>query len=166
MAGLLDFRCLSVWEVGHCGENVDPDDSNPKKLPRAVRERLRQLLHAISYGMLLPYDIHREEIATKELWFTGFRDTKFAKQLRRYLYERIYDRSFLNSIFVEQDELEKWCWRMNEHLPAFCFTTPRGELVRQSAQTEDKQAARELHDKLKAQSWQVAKLGHKPARLG
>jgi integrase len=44
------------------------------------------------------------------------------------------------------------------------FTTPRGELVRQSAQTEDKQAAREFHDKLKAESWQVAKLGHKPAR--
>ena len=44
------------------------------------------------------------------------------------------------------------------------FTTPRGELVRQSAQTEDKQAAREYHDKLKADSWRVAKLGQKPAR--
>ncbi|MEQ1773742.1 MAG: site-specific integrase [Burkholderiales bacterium] len=44
------------------------------------------------------------------------------------------------------------------------FTTPRGEFVRQSAQTEDKQAAREYHDKLKAESWRVAKLGHKPAR--
>ena len=42
------------------------------------------------------------------------------------------------------------------------FTTPRGELVRQSAQTEDKQAAREYHDKLKAESWRVAKLGQKP----
>jgi integrase len=44
------------------------------------------------------------------------------------------------------------------------FTTPRGELVRQSAHTEDKKAAREYHDKLKAESWRVAKLGQKPAR--
>lgn len=44
------------------------------------------------------------------------------------------------------------------------FTTPRGELVRQSAQTEDKQVAREYHDKLKAESWRVAKLGQKPIR--
>jgi integrase len=44
------------------------------------------------------------------------------------------------------------------------FTTPRGQLVRCSAQTEDKQAAQQLHDKLKAESWRVAKLGDKPSR--
>ncbi|MGH9425853.1 MAG: tyrosine-type recombinase/integrase [Terriglobia bacterium] len=44
------------------------------------------------------------------------------------------------------------------------FTTPGGKLVRQSSQTEDKQAAQELHDKLKAESWRVAKLGQKPNR--
>lgn len=44
------------------------------------------------------------------------------------------------------------------------FTTPGGLLVRQSAQTEDKQAAQELHDTLKAASWRVAKLGQKPVR--
>src|SRR6266513_5105759 len=44
------------------------------------------------------------------------------------------------------------------------YTTPRGELVRQSAQTSDRQAAQELHDKLKAESWRVEKLGEKPGR--
>jgi len=44
------------------------------------------------------------------------------------------------------------------------FTTPGGELVRQSAKTENRQAAQELHDKLKAESWRVEKLGHKPTR--
>ena len=44
------------------------------------------------------------------------------------------------------------------------FTTPRGQLVRCSAQTEDKQAAQQFHDKLKADSWRVAKLGDKPSR--
>lgn len=44
------------------------------------------------------------------------------------------------------------------------FTAPSGELVRCSAQTESRQAAQELHDKLKAESWRVAKLGDKPSR--
>ena len=42
------------------------------------------------------------------------------------------------------------------------FTTPRGQLVRRSAQTEDKQAAQELHDRLKAESWRVDRLGEVP----
>jgi len=42
------------------------------------------------------------------------------------------------------------------------FTTASGERVRCSAETESKAEAKELHDKLKAESWRVAKLGDKP----
>ncbi len=44
------------------------------------------------------------------------------------------------------------------------FTTPSGERVRCSAATEDKTQAQEFHDKLKAESWRVSRLGHKPKR--
>ena len=44
------------------------------------------------------------------------------------------------------------------------FTTPSGERVRCSAATEDKTQAQEFHDKLKAESWRVVKLGDKPKR--
>lgn len=44
------------------------------------------------------------------------------------------------------------------------FTAPSGELVRRSAQTEDRHAAQELHDTLKAASWRVQKLGQRPNR--
>lgn len=44
------------------------------------------------------------------------------------------------------------------------FTTPSGERVRRSAETGSKVQARELHDKLKAESWRIAKLGEKPKR--
>lgn len=44
------------------------------------------------------------------------------------------------------------------------FTTPSGERVRCSAATEDKTQAQEFHDKLKAESWRVARLGDKPKR--
>ena len=44
------------------------------------------------------------------------------------------------------------------------FTTPSGERIRCSARTEDRAQAKELHDKLKAESWRVAQLGEKPER--
>lgn len=42
------------------------------------------------------------------------------------------------------------------------FTTPAGERVRCSAGTADKTQAQEYHDKLKAESWRIQRLGEKP----
>lgn len=44
------------------------------------------------------------------------------------------------------------------------FVTPSGERIRRAAGTADKTQAQELHDKLKAESWRVVKLGEKPRR--
>ena len=44
------------------------------------------------------------------------------------------------------------------------LTTPSGERVRCSAATEDKILAQEFHNKLRVESWRVAKLGDKPKR--
>lgn len=43
------------------------------------------------------------------------------------------------------------------------FTTPRGKRIRCSAQTEDRQQAQELHDKLRAEAWRQLKLKEKPS---
>lgn len=42
------------------------------------------------------------------------------------------------------------------------FATPAGERVRRSAETSSKTEARELHDRLKAESWRIQKLREKP----
>lgn len=44
------------------------------------------------------------------------------------------------------------------------FVTPSGQRVRQSTGTANRDLAQELHDKLKAESWRIAKLGEKPRR--
>lgn len=116
----IPLSILSVWEISHRWQDVDPDESDPQKLPRPVRERMRQLLRALTYG-LLPYDVYGEEIFVDELWFTGIRKNKFCKKLERHLYQGIYDKEFLTSVFLNRDEVEKWCWRVNEVLPAFWF---------------------------------------------
>jgi len=42
------------------------------------------------------------------------------------------------------------------------FYSPDGKRVRQSAKTSDKQLAKELHDRLKAEYWRVQQVGDKP----
>jgi integrase len=42
------------------------------------------------------------------------------------------------------------------------FIGANGERIRRSACTEDKQAAQELHDRLKAESWRIKNVGEKP----
>jgi integrase len=44
------------------------------------------------------------------------------------------------------------------------FQSPRGEIVRRSTGTEDRQQAQEYHDRLKADLWRVFHLGEKPRR--
>ena len=44
------------------------------------------------------------------------------------------------------------------------FCTPNGERVRRSAETENKAQAKELHYKLKAETWRLQKLGERPKR--
>lgn len=44
------------------------------------------------------------------------------------------------------------------------IATPSGERIRRSAETSDKAAAKEYHDKLKAESWRAGKLRERPER--
>ena len=44
------------------------------------------------------------------------------------------------------------------------FTTPSGERIRCTANTEEKSQAQEFHDKLKSDAWRVSNLGEKPKR--
>jgi integrase len=43
-------------------------------------------------------------------------------------------------------------------------TTPRGHRIRESAKTEDRKAAQEYHDRLKAEAWREDKLRERPSR--
>jgi len=44
------------------------------------------------------------------------------------------------------------------------FHSPNGERIRRSTETENKAQAKELHDKLKAETWRLQKLGERPKR--
>lgn len=44
------------------------------------------------------------------------------------------------------------------------FTAPNGQRIRQSTGTTDRKAAQHLHDKLKAEIWEVQQLGNRPQK--
>jgi len=44
------------------------------------------------------------------------------------------------------------------------ITTPRGRRIRESARTGERQAAKEYHDRLKAEAWRADKLRERPSR--
>jgi integrase len=44
------------------------------------------------------------------------------------------------------------------------FQSPNGERIRRSTETGNKTQAKELHDKLKAETWRLQKLGERPKR--
>lgn len=44
------------------------------------------------------------------------------------------------------------------------ITTPSGQRIRESAETPDRKAAQEYHDRSKAEAWRTDKLGEKPRR--
>lgn len=44
------------------------------------------------------------------------------------------------------------------------FHAPNGERIRRSTETNNKAQAKELHDKLKAETWRLQKLGDRPKR--
>jgi integrase len=44
------------------------------------------------------------------------------------------------------------------------FHSPNGERIRRSTETDNKTQAKELHDKLKAETWRLQKLGERPKR--
>jgi len=44
------------------------------------------------------------------------------------------------------------------------FVSPNGLRIRQSAGTANRALAQELHDRLKAEAWRIAKLGERPRR--
>lgn len=108
---------LSVWEVGHRWEGVDPDTPCAGDVRLKVRDRLRQLLHALR-SMLNAYDVHGEIIPMEMLWF-GLPKTKTAKQLDKAVHDPFGHKELLLAVFVSQTEVLKWSARVDQDLPEF-----------------------------------------------
>src|SRR4051794_2695285 len=102
---------LSIWEVAHRWEGVDPEAAAAGDIHPSVRERLRLLANAVTTA-INPYDAHREVIPLERLWF-GFPKTKVARGLDKAVHDPSPYRALLHDVYVNQIELMKWCFGMD-----------------------------------------------------
>ena len=116
-----DVEVMSVWDLSHRWEGIAPPHRSPKKLSKSVQNRVRQLLLAMSDGLLNSYNASGEDISEREFWYSGVRRKKLAKKVDHHLHQRIYNKEFLQSVFIRLDEVERWSRHTREVLPAFCF---------------------------------------------
>lgn len=113
-----DYQFLSIWEIAHRWEGLDPAQDGVISVTSKLGERLRQLLWAATHA-LNGYDAHGELIPMEMLWF-GFPKTSTAKKLELAFHDPGAYRDFLKSIFLSQQEVGKVFPGVVE-LPGFWF---------------------------------------------
>jgi hypothetical protein len=113
-----NIQFLSIWEVAHRWEGLDPGASGDISVTSKIGERLRGLIWAAA-NVVNCYDVHGKFVALETLWF-GFPKTRIAKRLDEAMHDPGAHRDFLRTVFLHQDEVAK-VFEKRERLPAFWF---------------------------------------------
>lgn len=117
-------RRFSIWELGHRWHNLDPESTDPKKLPLAVQDTLRSLSGAYHYDGLMIVNSNGVENkgAYHELTQHRYKLEEIEEGLFDCYREKIFDKRLLESVYVEQQPLGKWCLAEGITLPGFWFS--------------------------------------------
>ena len=113
------IQFLSIWEVAHRWEGLDPSASGDVSVTSKIGERLLQGLVWAVRDALNCYDVHGKFVPMKTLWFE-LPQTSFAEQPNKAFYDPGANRDFLKAVFLEQDEVKK-VFKAIEPMPAFWF---------------------------------------------
>lgn len=116
-----NYQFLSLWEIAHRWENLDPDAPlTQTTTPLKLRDRLQQLIWNAIHSLNC-FDQHGEHIPEEELWITGIRKTRFAKQLDVAFGDPFAHKDFLKGVFLSQKEVKEVYVGVGEVLPSFWF---------------------------------------------
>lgn len=99
----------TVWKLAHLWADVPFENSDPTNLPLAVRTYIHRMLSAIANKHIAARNRNRlifaDEGAFDFLFFELFNYMKLLKVQRR----EIFDKPFLDSIYVKRPEVLRWC---------------------------------------------------------
>jgi len=134
MTLLHNMDMLSLWEIAHRMHGIPPDEHEDP--PSDVGDTLRELLVGTS-DVFNPYDSGGNPIGYGIASVFLGRPSKFERRVEKAINERTYDKRWLNSVFIEQDEFEIWCALHNRPLPDFWFSShwqlsPKAQFYRDS----------------------------------
>ncbi len=116
---------FSIWEIAHRWHNLNPESSNPQKLPLPVQDTLRSLAGANHYDSLMIVNCNGVENkgAFHEPTQHRYKHEEVEEGLTDCCRNKIFNKPLLESVFIEQQPLGKWCLEKELPLPSFWFST-------------------------------------------
>ncbi len=118
------LKRLSIWEIGHRWHGVDPEQTDPKLLPLPVRDALRSLTRAIHYDDVHALNDQGIENHTVHNRSTnqGYSPERIHDKLAECYEGGVFDKQFLEAVFIEKEDIGKWCQQNKIALPDFWFS--------------------------------------------
>lgn len=117
-------RRFSIWEIVHRCHNLNPESTDPQKLPFPVQDTLRSLAGANHYDGLMIVNCNGVE--NKGAYHESTRHRYMHEEVEEGLFDcyrnKVFDKLLLESVFVEQQPFGKWCLEKGLRLPSFWFS--------------------------------------------
>ncbi|SDA16518.1 hypothetical protein SAMN05216315_1088 [Nitrosospira sp. Nsp18] len=114
----------SIWELGHRWHNLDPESTDSKKLPLVVQDTLRSLAGAYHYDDLMI--VNSKGVENKGAYHEPtqhrYKHEEIEEGLADCNQRKIFDKPLLESVYIEQQPLGKWCLEKGIALPDFWFS--------------------------------------------
>lgn len=121
---------LSIWEIACRANEIDPSISDAENLPLKLKDALKSLTRAIHY------DENMIALSNRGIENYGITNQKTGKNYNSEVvhdlisdcYEKdIFNKEFLDAVYIEDEHFAKWCVNKNIPLPTFWF--PNGWTV-------------------------------------
>ena len=121
-----DFQ--TVWSLSHNWTGHNPESTDPKNLPKDLQFIIQRLLSAIIRNTL-PARGKRMSILMDDSLFTIVVDFRHIYRIFRCVHNDVFDKAYLNSIYVKRAPLLDWCkieylepppiWKIEDNKSAF-----------------------------------------------
>lgn len=118
---LVHIKTLSVWEIAHYWNDLDPRTSTTHKLPLKVRDTLVVL--AGWCGKKLAYRVEHDKAYKYEIYKQAPRFTArhYRHTIQKAIDNKVFGKRFFSHMYVSRSQLARLCVANNQPLPEFWF---------------------------------------------
>lgn len=164
---MASFNYLSVWEVAHRWQNIDPNKTDSEDLPFEIQDSLRFLSRLVLAGRIPLLDevfsSNPESKSPNRYDHHMFEVPEIPKAYKDCVYGRIYDKSVLDSHLISNIDLFRCCVFEDLPFPDFWFddgllaaigatTSASGSPINNLPEIDKQTVRRSLFDKELCQS--------------
>lgn len=113
----------TVWNLAHNWAGIDPDSTDSQVLPQEIQQSIHRIVSAMVRGDL-PARTKWFGIFIDDSFFTFLFDFRHYRRIHKCLHGDVFDKPYLNSIYVRRPGVLAWCekeyldpppiWRLNE----------------------------------------------------